>query len=377
MRSIRPRNNVCTMNLRVFAIVCVSVSWLLAAAGCGDRPNAPGTPVAPGAPPPAPATSEVVLYSSLDGDILPALLEPFEKQTGIRVRLVGDTEATKAVGLVQRLITEKDRARADVFWNSEATGTLRLWKEGLLEPYAPKNVSEAEGWTTVLQGVRHRWHAVGMRPRVMIVNTKALPRAMDRPETISDLTKSLYKGRVGLAKPMAGTTLGHMAAILTLDGEKDMRVWLMGLRRNAVRLYDGNGAVARAVGTGEVHVGVVDLDDALSAQANGWPVEVIAGRARPDPRAGLLWGGTLMTPGTAAIITGGPNPDNAKRLKDFLVSADVERALAEGPQRWMPVRKSLQTITLDITPADPVMVDWERVQGNVEAFMTLWGEVMR
>lgn len=344
---------------------------------CGREAPAPVSGGAAPSPTTPPASNEVILYSSLDGDILPALIEPFEQSTGIKVRLVGDTEATKAVGLVQRLITEKDRPRADVFWNSEATGTLRLWKEGLLEPYAPSGVSEAEGWTTLLQGVRHRWHAVGLRPRVMIVNTKALPRAMDRPETISDLTKSRYKGRVGLAKPMAGTTLGHMAAILTLDGEKDMRVWLLGLKKNDLRLYDGNGAVARAVGTGEVHVGVVDLDDALSAQANGWPVEVITGRARADARAGLLWGGTLMTPGTAAIITGGPNPDNARRLKDYLMSPEVERALAGGPQRWMPVRLSLRNLTLDVTPADPVMVDWEQVQARVEPFFALWAEVMK
>lgn len=59
---------------------------------------------------------EVVVYTSLDKVFSQPILEAFEKQTGIKVLAVYDSEATKTTGLVNRLIAEKDNARADVFW---------------------------------------------------------------------------------------------------------------------------------------------------------------------------------------------------------------------------------------------------------------------
>ena len=58
---------------------------------------------------------QVVVYTSLDKVFSQPVLEAFEKQTGIKVLAVYDSEATKTTGLVNRLIAEKDNARADVF----------------------------------------------------------------------------------------------------------------------------------------------------------------------------------------------------------------------------------------------------------------------
>ncbi len=79
----------------------------------------------------------VVLYSSVDDGVIRPLLAEFEKRKGggFKVLLVGDTEATKTTGLVQRMLAEKDRPQADVWWSSEALGTVRLAKAGLFAPY--------------------------------------------------------------------------------------------------------------------------------------------------------------------------------------------------------------------------------------------------
>ena len=57
------------------------------------------------------------------------LVDAFEARTGISVLLVGDTEATKTTGLVQRLRAEQNSPRADVFWSSEIFQTIRLAQE--------------------------------------------------------------------------------------------------------------------------------------------------------------------------------------------------------------------------------------------------------
>lgn len=52
--------------------------------------------------------SEVVVYTSLDKVFSQPILEAFEKESGIEIMDVYDSEATKTTGLVNHLIAEKD-----------------------------------------------------------------------------------------------------------------------------------------------------------------------------------------------------------------------------------------------------------------------------
>ena len=67
---------------------------------------------------------EVVIYTSVDQVFSEPLLEQFEQETAITVLPLYDTEASKTVGLVNRLVAEKDNPKADVFWNGEFVQTL-------------------------------------------------------------------------------------------------------------------------------------------------------------------------------------------------------------------------------------------------------------
>src|SRR3990172_742730 len=58
----------------------------------------------------------VVVYTSVDDVFARPIAERFQQETGIEVRLVPDTEETKSTGLLNRLIAEKERPQADVFW---------------------------------------------------------------------------------------------------------------------------------------------------------------------------------------------------------------------------------------------------------------------
>jgi iron(III) transport system substrate-binding protein len=70
------------------------------------------------------------------------------------------------------------------------------------------------------------------------------------------------------------------------------------------------------------------------AQRSGADVDLIY----PD----MGGGGTLLMPCSVAIIKGGPNVVEARRLVDFLVSAQVERMLAQSASRNVPVREDLR-----------------------------------
>jgi iron(III) transport system substrate-binding protein len=65
---------------------------------------------------PGTQTPTVVVYVSHDQVFSEPILKDFEKETGIKVRAVYDTEETKSTGTMNRLIAEKSNPQADVYW---------------------------------------------------------------------------------------------------------------------------------------------------------------------------------------------------------------------------------------------------------------------
>jgi iron(III) transport system substrate-binding protein len=77
---------------------------------------------------------------------------------------VTDAEATKSVGLAERIRAEKDNPRADVFWGNEPFHTINLADEGLLQPYASRRRRTS---AREFQDAQHRWASNGLRARVI------------------------------------------------------------------------------------------------------------------------------------------------------------------------------------------------------------------
>lgn len=132
-----------------------------------------------------------------------------------------------------------------------------------------------------------------------------------------------------MANPVFGTTTMHVAAWFSVWGEEEAQAFLAALKENQVRIASSNGEVKRLVAAGEVTFGLTDTDDAFVAMQSGAPVEVVY----PD-QDGI---GTLVMPTVVVRVRGGPNPEAARRLIDFLLSAEVETMLAESAAH-MPLR---------------------------------------
>src|SRR4051812_28429066 len=61
----------------------------------------------------------VTLYAAQDQEYVQPILEKFTAETGVRVRVVYDSEAVKTVALANRLLAERTHPQCDVFWNNE------------------------------------------------------------------------------------------------------------------------------------------------------------------------------------------------------------------------------------------------------------------
>ncbi|HZW09523.1 MAG TPA: extracellular solute-binding protein [Phycisphaerales bacterium] len=286
-----------------------------------------------------PASGEVVLYSSVDDFVLRDVVRAFEAASTVRVRLLGDTEATKTTGLVERLVAERSRPRADVWWSSEPFGTIRLTAMGVFEPTeiaAPPIDDPALAGR--LSAPDRSWHGLALRARVIAVRAGRFESAPP-PDRLRDLSAPSLRARVGIARPRFGTTRGHMAAIAAQHGEHALRDWLLALRENGLRVYDGNSTVVRAIAEGELDAGLTDTDDAWAARRNQWPVEAVFEKPDPSPPAsGLPSPGPMLIPNTVALVRNGPNPANARRLLEFLLAGPAEEILALSDSHNIPVR---------------------------------------
>jgi iron(III) transport system substrate-binding protein len=77
------------------------------------------------------------------------------------------------------------------------------------------------------------------------------------------------------------------------------------------------GAPPQLVGTGEYTLGVAFVHALARYRAQGFPVTLIV----PPATAGEV--------GAVSIIAGGPNPENARRFVDFILSAEAQQAFVD------------------------------------------------
>ncbi|HTL27762.1 MAG TPA: extracellular solute-binding protein, partial [Tepidisphaeraceae bacterium] len=282
----------------------------------------------------------IIVYSALDREFAEPVLEDFSKATGVRVLAKYDNESTKTVGLTNLLIQEAGRPRCDVFWNNEILNTLRLEQRELLTGYD----SPAGGaYPAIYRSPKGDWHGFAARARVLIVNTKLVAEG-EWPKSIFDLADQKWKGKVGIARPVAGTTATHVACLFAALGEDKTKQYFRSLRVNEIQILGGNKQVAQACAAGQIAFGLTDTDDANIELERAAPVAIIY----PDREPEQL--GTLFIPNTLAILKGCPHGEQARRLIDYLLSPAVEEKLARGPSAQIPLNPAVTVPTRVETP---------------------------
>jgi iron(III) transport system substrate-binding protein len=273
----------------------------------------------------------VSVYVSVDFEHAEGILRAFEQKTGIKVDHTTDTEATKTVSLVQRIIAEKGAPRADVFWNNECGQTLRLKDLGLLDPYVspsaaeiPAEFKDGAGW----------WTGFGARARVIVYNTTKISEDQV-PKRVRDLSDPKWKSKAVMSKPLVGTALTHVCVLYARDGKDKTDAWLEALLANEIHFTQANGPAMRDVAEGGRPFCLTDTDDAWGSEVQKFPTKVVYPDQGPDDP------GIVLIPNSVMLVKGARHPAEAKAFVDYLLSPEVEAALAEGPSAQMPVRAAV------------------------------------
>jgi iron(III) transport system substrate-binding protein len=271
----------------------------------------------------------VVVFTSLDRVYSEPILKEFEEQTGIKVLAKYDAEASKTTGLINQIIARKDDPECDVLWNNELVQTQYLAGLGLLEPYESPSAARFD---PAFKAPQHRWTGFAARARVFIYNTDLVSPG-EVPTSLADMADPKWRDQTAIALPFFGTTFTHMSVLRQAWGDERLEQWLADIKANGVAIAPGNGPVRDLVASGERVFGLTDTDDAHGAMLDGKPVAV----AVPDADQGAV-----LIPNSVAMITGCKHPEQAKRLIDFLLSAEVEIALAEARSAQVPLGNDMR-----------------------------------
>jgi iron(III) transport system substrate-binding protein len=258
------------------------------------------------------SSKEVVLYTSVDEPVARPILDDFTKQTGIKVILKTDTEASKTAGLVETLRAEKSNPQADVFWDNEPFHTINLAEEGVLAAYDSPVAKEV---LPQYKDAGHRWASNGLRMRMI-----ARAPGSESITTVEDLIAPAQKGKICMANPAFGTTSGHIAALFVKWGPAKGEEFLRGLKANQVQLLGGNSEVVKQIAAGNYAAGLTDNDDVDSMKREGGKLSAVRADLRDHS-------GTLAIPCTVSLVAGAKNAEAAKKLIDYLLSRSVENQM--------------------------------------------------
>lgn len=268
----------------------------------------------------------LVVYCSHDSTYSEAILRDFERESGIRLIVRFDTEATKSIGLINLLIAERDNPQCDVFWNNEVLGTIKLQKLGMLQPYKGKGYERIPAQHKADDG---SWAGFAARLRVFIVNTENMVATRQEIYRRLNANGENALARVAMAKPMFGTTLTQYTASWGDFGGEAVKRRHRRQHDRGLLEVNGNSVVKDLVASGRCDFGWTDTDDFFLAVDEDKPVDMVPVLLRCE-RA-------ICIPNSVSIIRGTRRLGAAQRLVNFLLSREVETRLACSPSRQIPL----------------------------------------
>ena len=252
----------------------------------------------------------LTIYSGRSKSLVEPIIKQFEEKSGINVEVSygGTTQLAAA------LLTEGDKSPASLFWAQDAGALGAVSKKEMFQKLpesiltqVPSGFRDAEGF----------WVATSGRARVLAYSPERV-KIEELPESIFDLTQSMWKGRVGWA-PTNASFQAFITALRVQVGEEKTAEWLKGMKANGVKKYAKNTPIIEALAAGEIDVGLPNHYYLLrfKSRDSGFPVEQSFFKAN-DP-------GNLVNIAGVGLLKSSKNKAAAVKFVEFLLSNKAQQ----------------------------------------------------
>lgn len=307
---------------------------------------------------PVEAAGIVTLYSAdglHDGD--PSWfgnqLAAFSKKTGIKVQYV---EAGSS-GVVDRIAKEKSNTQADVLVTLPPF-MQKAAADGLLAAYTPAGADKIASRDKDAGG---RFYAMVNNYPNFIYNAAILKKA---PATYEDLLNPKFKQKIQYSTPgQAGDGTALMLQAFHAFGSKEKGLaYLKKLQVNNLGPSASTGKLTALVNKGELYVANGDMQMNMSQSADNPNIKIFFPTGPNGKKT------AFALPYYIALVKGGPNTDNGKKLIDFLLSKDAQGEVSSVAQGF-PVRS-------DVKPDDDNFKKLNAMLKGVEIWSPDWSKVL-
>ena len=262
------------------------------------------------------ATNEINIYSARNYDVDKDLLQRFESEPGIKVNLFEG----KGDELIERLKLEQSDPIADIFMT---VGAETLYPALQNELLADLNLDSVKD-NLDAQFYGDKWVALTKRARVIVYDKVNNPNPT--VQNLEDLTDPQYLGTVLSRSSTSSYNLALMANHIQKDGYEATKQLAQGLVKNFARTPTGNDrdqAKSVIAGLGQYAIMNTYYVAAMERSADAEEVKVAQ-------QVGLIYPEeTHVNISWIAKINGSPNPDNAQRLIEFLLSETAQKEYAD------------------------------------------------
>ena len=252
----------------------------------------------------------ITLYSGRSKSLVGPIIQQFEKDTGIDVRV----SYANTAQLASKLKTEGARTPADLYLAQDAGALSSVSKHGLFAKL-PQSVLEK-----VPNTFRHKdgfWIATSGRARVLAYSPE---RVTDEnlPESVFDLTQPKWKGKVGWA-PLNASFQAFITAMRGQVGDKRTEKWLRDMKANRTKTYPKNTPIIEALAAGEIDVGLPNHYYLFRFKKGNskYPVEQTFFKDK-DP-------GNLVNVAGIGLLKSSDKQESALRFIQYLLSAKAQQ----------------------------------------------------
>ena len=288
---------------------------------------------------------KVVWYTSTPVQAAQKIARLFEAETGIRVELF----RSGGSAILRRFTQEigAGRVAVDVLTTSDPAGSSLLAKEGKFVAFKPRNFDKVPGEAKHKDGF---YIAQRLNMLAIIVRADKVADA-DQPKAWTELIDKKYKGK--LVMPDPSFTALQLMVVGTLSKKYGWKFY-ESLRANDTMVVQGHQQVSDMLKRGERVIAAEGLDSyAYDDRKAGHKIATI-----------YPADGTFAVPAPTAVIKGGPNPNAAKALAEFMISDAVQTMFPEDGHYaaridMPPPAGNPALATLKLMPVDYDLIEHE------------------
>ena len=274
--------------------------------------------------------SEVNVYTSRHYDSDEKIYTDFKNLTGIKVNIISG----KGKALMERLRLEGKNSPADLFITSDAGNLWKIQKDGMFKEILSEKIKKTVPKN--FRGPNNEWVGIAKRSRVIFYSPERVTDLEIKNITYEDLSDPKWKGRLVVRSSGNIYNQSLVASLISNIGIERTEKWAKGIVKNFARKPQGNDrSQILAVANGEADIAI----------ANTYYIGLmLSGEKGVDQKnaaekvsmifPGQANGGTHINISGVGILKNAPNPSNAEKLIEYLLTDKVQKHIIDNTYEY-------------------------------------------